>query len=90
MGNGLEQLGWRVPSNVKERFKEHCDSVGLQYQASLAAAMLFYLRLPPTLQHYAALEVSGNSPIDDKFWKEYIQGFEKAIADHLRSRNKRH
>ena len=84
------QLGWKVSDEIIESFKQYCDTVGGSYKSSIAASMVIWKYLPPSIQRMAQLEASGEDQLDEEFWKEYTRGLEDAILGHERSpdRNK--
>jgi len=74
-----EQLGWKIPPAVKKEFMEHCDKTGAKYQDALAAAMVIWQFLPPSIQRAAQLEAFGEPTLDRKAWLAFSRGLEDAI-----------
>lgn len=78
----LTQVGWRVPENVFESFKEYCEQAGSRCQDALGAAMVAWQHLPAKIQRQAQFESNGVPSLDEEFWT----GFEKGLSDAIEGR----
>ncbi len=85
-----EQVGWKVPADVLVKFRDFCSDTGSNYQDSLAAAMVIWCYLPPSIQRQAQLEASGKPAIDKKSWKQYSARLEAAIIGQVYNPKNRH
>jgi len=91
MGNykGKIQLGWEVPPEVKESFRDWCINKGVLVQEDCAGALVIWKHLPSIIREKAKLEAKGTPSIDAEFWKQFSQGLELAVQAQLNNLHKR-
>jgi hypothetical protein len=85
MAENKTPLGWTVPVEVRDRFQEYCDMIGMGYGDALASAMIIWQYLPASVQRQARLEAAGKPGVDREFWEELSRGLDDAILGRVRN-----
>jgi hypothetical protein len=73
MNNNTIKLGWSIPLDVREKFTDWCDSVGLKTQDAAAGALVLFPEMPPHLIQECILASKGK-PLNEQFWAEFRRG----------------
>ncbi|MBN2513067.1 MAG: hypothetical protein JXB18_09035 [Sedimentisphaerales bacterium] len=88
----VKQIGWKVPPKVFYDFQDYCDSVGLHYQDAIAAAMVLFQLMPPSIQRQGQYEARGIAMADRSFCRRFGELLESAVIeqDLSQSQKKEH
>jgi len=78
--NGKCQIGWRIPSGLKDKFSDFCEKGPDSMEEEAAAAVLIYMHLPKKIRTLAKLETKGTSIVEPRFWEEFGKGLELGIT----------
>ena len=76
---GKIPLGWEVPPEIKDLFRDWCIDNGLVVQNDCAGALVIWPYLPSAIRERAKLQAKGVAAIDEKFWNQFRIGLEMAL-----------
>ena len=79
------RLGWEVPKELRNSFRDWCVNKGVLVQEDCAGALIIWQFLPAEIREAAKMEAKGTPSLNKKFWSDFQTGFAQYISERATS-----